>query len=435
MQQSILHYEIIEKLGEGGFGTTYLAVDTHLPARPRRVVKHLKSQNTTILTQAKRLFEQEANILYNLEHPQIPRLYAYFEEGGEFYLVQEYIPGHDLSQEIIPGKPWQEDKTRELLEELLEILGFVHKKKIIHRDIKPANIRRRNRDGKLVLIDFGAVKEVVTGQTSLTVSIGSPGYLPSEQANGRLKFASDVYSVGIIGIQVLTGLEPESLTRDSAGEIIWRNHAQVSSHFGDVLTKMVKDHFSFRYPNATEALQAIRSCSSTPRFLLPLLVSLSVFVSLGVIFTAFLPSVRDSTSTPTLSSPSPNISLAQTLTGHSNTVDSVAISADNSTIVSGSRDNTIKVWDLETGTWKRTLTGHSSDVWSLAISADNSTIVSGSLDDTIKVWDLETGTWKRILTGHSSDVYSVAISPDNSTIVSGSRGTIPLKCGTWKPEP
>ncbi len=236
------------------------------------------------------------------------------------------------------------------MEELLEVLAFVHDKNIIHRDIKPANIRRRKSDGKLVLIDFGAVKEVMTGQTSSTVSIGSPGYSPSEQSNGRPNLASDVYSVGIIGIQVLTGLNPQNMTRDnSTGEIIWRNHAQVSSHFGDVLTKMVKDHFSFRYPNATEALKAIRSCSPsspTPRFLLPLLVSLSVFVSLGVIFAAFLPSVRDSTSLPTLSSSSPNISLAQTLTGHSDYVVSVAISADKSTIVSGSSDKTIKVWKV-----------------------------------------------------------------------------------------
>lgn len=316
----ISHYKIIKKLGEGGFGTTYLAVDTHLPDRPRRVVKHLKRQNTTVFTEAKRLFEKEAKALYNLKHPQIPRLYAYFEEKGKFFLVQEYISGHDLSQEIIPGKPWQEDKTRELLEELLEILAFVHKKNIIHRDIKPTNIMRRNSDRKLVLIDFGCVKEVVTGQTSLTVSISSPGYSPSEQSNGRPNLASDVYSVGIIGVQALTGLNPQNMTRDSAGEIIWRNHAQVSSHFGDVLTKMVKDHFSFRYPNASDALKAFRSCSPT--------------------------SIRTIYKPPTLSSSSPNISLAQTLKGHSNTVVSVAISPDNRTIVSGSSDDTIKVWQV-----------------------------------------------------------------------------------------
>ena len=100
------HYEIIKKLGEGGFGATYLAQDTHLPDRPYRVVKHLKNQNTTVFTEAKRLFEREAKILYGLKHPQIPRLYAYFEEKGKFYLVQEYIEGHDLSLEIVAEKPW-----------------------------------------------------------------------------------------------------------------------------------------------------------------------------------------------------------------------------------------------------------------------------------------------------------------------------------------
>ncbi|MBC6418916.1 MAG: protein kinase [Prochloron sp. SP5CPC1] len=149
------------------------------------------------------------------------------------------------------------------MEELLDILGFVHERNIIHRDVKPANIMRRNSDKKLVLIDFGAVKEVVTGKTE-TVAIQSGGYTPPEQAIGRPRFASDVYSVGIMGIQVLTGLDPQTLTRDSEDEIIWRKYAQVSSDFGDVLAKMVKEHFPNRYKNANIALKALRSCSSSP---------------------------------------------------------------------------------------------------------------------------------------------------------------------------
>ena len=227
-----------------------------------------------------------------------------------------------MSEEIRAGERWTENQTRELLEELLEVLAFVHGKNIIHRDIKPANIMRRNSDGKLVLVDFGCIKEVATGKTN-TVIIQSRGYTASEQTSGRPKFASDVYSVGIIGIQVLTGLDPKTLTRDDQEEIIWRQHAQVSSHFGDVLAKMVKDHVSNRYFNANEAFRALSVPSSSPQ----------------------IPQTPPSSS-PTLPSPSPNISLAQTLTGHSNNVRSVAISADNRTIVSGSRDGTIKVWKV-----------------------------------------------------------------------------------------
>ncbi len=165
-----------------------------------------------------------------------------------------------MSQEIILGRPWSEENTKVLLRDLLEVLAFVHENHIIHRDIKPANIMRRDRDRKLVLIDFGAVKEInvlqvnAQGQTSLTVSIGSPGYMSAEQAIGKPKFASDLYGVGRIALEALTGLELHNMAEDpSTGDIIWRPHTQVSPQFGDFLDKMVKDHFSSRYPNAGEA--------------------------------------------------------------------------------------------------------------------------------------------------------------------------------------
>lgn len=265
------HYQIIKDLGEGGFGDTYLAKDLDLPGHPHCVVKHLKPKdpNPAILLIAKGLFDKEAETLHKLGklHDQIPSLSAHFEENGEFYLVQDFIAGHDLTKELILGQKSSESHTIKLLHEILEVLAIVHQQNVIHRDLKPANLMRRQ-DGKIILIDFGAVKEIGTmvvnaqGQTSFTVGIGTSGYMPSEQAKGKPKLCSDIYAVGMIGIQALTGQPPDTLPEDpQTGEVIWRNRAQVSNNLGNILDKMVRDHFSQRYQNAGEALQAILSLS------------------------------------------------------------------------------------------------------------------------------------------------------------------------------
>ncbi|WP_413161156.1 GUN4 domain-containing protein [Capilliphycus salinus ALCB114379] len=260
-------YQVLQKIGTGGFGDTYLAVDLALPGQPQCVVKHLSPKDTSphVLSVAQRLFDQEAQLLHRLgEHSQIPRLYAHFNDSGEFYLVQEFIEGKDLSHELQPGQPWSEEKTLKLLSEILEVLAVIHQQNVIHRDLKPTNIMRRNSDDKIVLIDFGAVKEIqgiavnAQGQTHLTVGIGSPGYMPSEQAKGRPKLASDIYAVGIIGIQALTGLKPSQFPHDqNTDEILWRNHANVSDELAEILNKMIQERLSERYSNASEALTAL----------------------------------------------------------------------------------------------------------------------------------------------------------------------------------
>jgi serine/threonine-protein kinase len=269
-------YQIVQQLGlGGGFGATYIACDTDRPGNPKCLVKQLKprTNDPNTLHIAQRFFKQEAEIQEELgNHDQIPRLLAYFEENQEFYLVQEFIEGHDLRQELPPlANRLSEAETIKLLTEILEILAFVHRQGVIHRDIKPANIMRRF-DGKIVLIDFGAVKKVrglevnQQGQT-VTVAIGTLGYMPSEQAAGEPQFSSDVYAVGVIGIQALTGIYPDpsqgsKLPRDpQTGEIIWRDQVQVSSGLGDILDRMVRYHFGGRYQSAESALQALRQIS------------------------------------------------------------------------------------------------------------------------------------------------------------------------------
>jgi serine/threonine-protein kinase len=267
-------YKIIIFLARGSFGETYLAEDMDYPGKPKCVVKRLKPQSTEpfVLQEAKRLFDEEAETLSKLgnNHDQIPRLLAHFEENQEFYLVMEFIDGNVLSEELTPGTQWSEEQARLFLQDLLGVLKDVHKQQVIHRDIKPQNLIRRKKDDKFVLIDFGAVKEINTlinaqGQTSRTVAVGTSGYMPSEQSNGHPYFYSDVYAVGMVVIQALTGVPPVELPTDTNTlEVIWRDRAQVSPELAEILDKMVRYHFSQRYPSAAEALQALAQLTSTP---------------------------------------------------------------------------------------------------------------------------------------------------------------------------
>ncbi|MGC1394218.1 MAG: tetratricopeptide repeat protein [Coleofasciculaceae cyanobacterium] len=260
-------YKIISLLGAGGFGQTFLAHDLHLPGHPQCVVKQLKPQSTdaSSLETARRLFDIEAQVLYELgNHDQIPRLLAHFEDNQEFYLAQELIDGELLSQELAAAPPWSEVRVLALLQDILQVLAFVHQEQVIHRDIKPSNLIRRREDGKMVLIDFGAVKQVSTqvasrkGQTK-TISIGTQGYTPKEQLGGNPRFSSDIYALGIVAIQALTGIHPRRLKEDEkTGEIIWQDYAkQVSPELAAIIEQMVRYDFRARYSTAAEALLAL----------------------------------------------------------------------------------------------------------------------------------------------------------------------------------
>lgn len=268
-------YKLIGQLGAGGFGQTFLAEDLHLPGHPRCVIKKLKPQFSSPqgLQTAKRLFDTEAKVLYQLgNHDQIPRLLAHFEHEQEFYLAQELIVGEPLSEEMSSGRQWKEEHVVALLQDILNVLAFVHQQGVIHRDIKPQNLIRRRHDSKIVLIDFGAVKQASiqladpnSGPTR-TISIGTQGYMPNEQVAGNPRFSSDIYAVGKIGIQALTGVAPKHLEEDpQTGEVQWRYLVpQITPELADVLDKMVKYDFRTRYSTATEALAALEQVPVQP---------------------------------------------------------------------------------------------------------------------------------------------------------------------------
>lgn len=272
----ILHerYEILALLGEGGFARTYTAAQINKPNNPLCVVKEIPfppSNDPRVLEIGRRRFEREASALHRLgQNSCIPELFARFEENDCFYLVQEYVEGHPLSKELTAGDRWNEKKTVTLLREVLEILKGVHQENIIHRDITPANLIRRETDKKIVLIDFGAVKEISTfasnstGEIFTSQAIGTSGYMPAEQYNPRSlpQPYNDIYALGIIAIQALTGQRPTNLPQDpETGEIVWdysmpdRPAVQVSNKLKNILTKMVRFHFQDRYQSVDEVLQ------------------------------------------------------------------------------------------------------------------------------------------------------------------------------------
>src|ERR671932_2408111 len=264
-------YRIIQALATGGFGETFLAQDTHMPSGRHCVIKQLKplANNPNVYQLVQERFEREAAILEQLGEgsTQIPRLYAYFAEHGQFYLVQEWIEGVTLNAALQRNGLLGESDVKEILLSMLSILDYVHNRGIIHRDIKPNNIILRQHDGKPVLIDFGIAKEtmgmVVNPQGEITSSIvvGTKGFMPPEQAAGKPVYASDLYSLGLTAIYLLTSKRPQELeTNPETGQFVWHTDAvKVSPSVAAILDKTTQPHPRDRFSTAREMLLALQA--------------------------------------------------------------------------------------------------------------------------------------------------------------------------------
>jgi serine/threonine protein kinase, bacterial len=270
-------YQIISTLGSGGFGETFLAEDIQMPSRRRCVVKRLRpTQNDPALTKLiQERFQREAAILETLSggSKQIPQLYAYFylASDGQFYIVQEWVDGDTLSALVAKNGRLDETAVRKILTDILPVFSYIHSRSIVHRDIKPDNIILRHSDRLPVLIDFGAVREAMgtvfnsQGQPTQSIVIGTPGYMPSEQSIGRPVYSSDLYSLGLTAIYLLTGQQPTDLPSDpSSAEILWRSQApQVSSSFAQILDRAISYHHRDRYATAADFLGALTGAAAT----------------------------------------------------------------------------------------------------------------------------------------------------------------------------
>lgn len=463
-------YRLAQPLGQGGFGKTYLALDgdrlnTHC------VIKQFSPQvqGAKSLEKAIRLFNQEAVRLHDLgEHPQIPTLLAYFEQDGFLYLVQQFIEGQSLLQEMRQHGAFNERQIRDVLADVLPVLRFIHKHQVIHRDITPSNILRRQSNDRLVLIDFGVAKQLdeeTVGE--IGTRVGTEGYAPMEQFRGGKAFpASDLYSLGATCLHLITQTRPDNLYDPLKGKWIWREYLSeekgvaISDQLAHILDYLLKDLVSERYQSADEVMRDLNADSFLPSFRAtkpkstpvskPPEPSISnrptsppqpVPPPAASSPTSRPPASRPPTSRPpsrppippaAAQSPAPTVPdkpssgsaqrslrCLHTLTGHSSWVTSVAISSNAQVCVSSSLDDTIKVWNLNTGESLSTLRGHTRAINAIAISRDNRTLISGSDDYTVKVWNLQNGALLGTLLGHSRDVNAVAISPDGKIFASG----------------
>jgi formylglycine-generating enzyme required for sulfatase activity/DNA-directed RNA polymerase subunit RPC12/RpoP len=259
-------YRALKLLGQGGFGKTFKAVDEDRPGQPLCVIKQFaySNSNPSVQQTALNLFYEEAKHLQALgNHPQIPELLAYFDVEGQPYLVQQYIDGQDLERELASEGAFNQQKIRELLESLLPVLDFLHNqaKPVIHRDIKPANIIRRRIDGALILVDFGAAKQATLTMLAKTgTMIGSPEFAAPEQTKGKPMFASDIYSLGVTCIHLLTNVRPFDLFDISEDNWVWRDYLvsnPVDKLLGEVLDGSIVNALTRRYRSASEMLAAL----------------------------------------------------------------------------------------------------------------------------------------------------------------------------------
>lgn len=245
-------YEIEEHLFDRHSGERHFrAADLHLGNKPCLVIQR-RHQTAKIREQ----FKREAQVLSKLgKHSQIPQLLAYFEDSQYLNLIYEYIPGKALT-ELLSIQPWQETEAKLLLQNLLSVLEFIQSNNVVHRNLNPDTIIQSG--SKWIVIDFATVKNLKYTDHAISqssIAQGMKGYMPAEQLMGMASFTTDIYALGMIIIYALTGIHPRKLKINrQTGNVIWRNHVQVSNHFAHIIDRSTCYHFGDRYQSATEIL-------------------------------------------------------------------------------------------------------------------------------------------------------------------------------------
>lgn len=428
-------YQAVSLLGEGGFGKTYLAIDTDRMNEECVIKQFLPSPeiqgNSMALKKAVELFNQEAVRLYELgKHDRIPNMLAYFEQDRRLYLVQELVKGANLLDELRSRGNLDEAQIWLFLADILPVLQFIHNNGVIHRDIKPENIMRRRQDNALVLIDFGVSKQaagtVISG--SRGTMAGTPGYAPDEQIRfGEAYPASDLYALGATCLHLLTGSFPNQLYNPMESRWMWQEYLQqqgksVSNALADVLDKLTKDRVSDRYQSAATVLADVEV--HNPASLKSTIISPKSTGSQP----GSNPTVTANPVNPRLTGQNTSWGCITTITGHATAVRSVAISPDGQYIATGSDDSTIKIWHRVAGNLLRTLTlapglfsSHLTWFNAIAFSQDGQVLVSGGLDKKIRFWDWQSSNCTKQIKGHRDAIYALTMSPNGQIFASGGR--------------
>jgi WD40 repeat protein/tRNA A-37 threonylcarbamoyl transferase component Bud32 len=426
-------YQALTPIGQGGFGRTFLAADHYKPSQPKCVIKQFFPQRQSVsdLARARELFRREAVQLEQLgNHPQIPELLAHFEQADYQYLVQEYIRGQNLLQEVAQSGAFSDRQVWQLLADLLPVLDYVHQHQVIHRDIKPQNIIRRANSQQYVLVDFGAAKSVGYSDLARTgTSIGSPEFIPPEQVIGKATYASDLYSLGVTCLYLLTGMRPANLYDTEEGVWSWRPQLPqpLPTALSNILDRLLQGAVKRRYPSAIAVLRDLHD---------PILLAALQVETVAQLDSPAISKAESAASQPLLTTMSaaesgttqlPPSQLAErwicthTLSGHRNWVRSLVIHPDGKTLASGSGDKTLRIWNLLTGETLREIPAHDSWVRTVALSPDGKILASGSNDRTIKLWDWQTGDQLHSLTGHTEWVRAIAFSPDGKMLFSSAQ--------------
>ena len=442
-------YRAIKPIGQGNFGRTLLAVDESNSSEEFCVIKQfiLQVGDTNNIQKATELFEREASRLDDLgKHERIPKLLDYFTQEEHQYLVQEYIDGQDLAKVLSEAGTFNEGQIWELLNAIIPLLQYIHNQEVIHRDIKPQNIIR-SRNGEIFLVDFGAAK-VVTGTAMLLTgtSIGTPEFVAPEQTMGKASYSSDLYSLGVTCIYLLTGTSPFDLFDISEYSWVWQQYLvdnPVSDKLSNILDKLIETATSRRYQMASEVLkdiniQALNNTPSVKRseftnnsnwkqfdsFEVYLYCVDSNFISedgtmiasAGSYYIPINSKKRQKVYRIQLYKTNPRTELLKIDNGY--IVNTVAISPNKQILASGDRDNTIILRDVNSGKAIHFLKGWYGAINCGRFSPDSQFIASGGSDETVKLWDVNTGAEIRTLKGHKKSVKSIVFSPNGQMIAS-----------------
>lgn len=391
-------YRALQPIGMGQSSRTFLGMDNRRIVDNRCIIKAFSARHGV------EAFRVEAERLEQVrQHTQLPDLLAYFERGEIIYLVQEFVDGLSLQQTLKAQGTFTEDQICQLLRETLPLLQFLHDRHIIHRDLKPSNLRRRRSDGVLMLVDIGSAKYATTTSLNKTGTlVGSAEYAPLEQLMGRAVFASDLYSLGVTCVHLLTGLSPFELFNPTDGRWLWRSvSGPISSQLEKVLNRLVERDASQRYGSVDEvwadldkdwgdtgyAQTSQRSSSSS---------------------SAQVPSIQKKSSPE---SPSPTWMPDRGLT-HAGGINAMTLTPDGRILATGGNDARICLWDVASGLCVYTLEGHGLAVSALAIAADGRTLASSSWDQTLRLWDLHSATPQQQMQATQREVTALAIAPD-----------------------
>ncbi len=459
-------FRVVQTIADDTYGQTYLVEDTIVAEMPRWIAKSFCLINKTNLQLdwARSLFRNQVPKLQQLSDrsSDFPKITTYFEQEEEFYIVEEAIDGTRLSDEVLNGRLYSESELIQFLQQLLASLHIAHSSNMVHGDICPRNLIRRknnqlvNQAGNqhFVLTNFAVLKGIYATAAQNGVILGTPSYMPFEQALGNFAPSCDIYALGLTAIQLLTGLHPSQLVRrEDLNLLNWQMGSEIRPELATILNRMVKHYPEARYQTAQEVLYDLENLPTSqdindfemPSFAIGQstgrwAIALICLVGIGwgaVNFYQNLPklAVPNITSTPSKPAPLvPNYQLRLNLIGHTGWVRAVAFFPNGFSFASGSYDRTLKLWNVRDNQSFGTLSNHLgsvSGINAIAVHPSGNTFATACIDKSVKLWNFRSGQPVRNLEGHTGQVYSVAYSPDGKTLISASADKT-IKIWNWR---